>query len=85
VCWFHTETAGVARNCRNVETAILLGHHRTGVTIVSPWEEAAELAGIPLASLLNHGLPVDPSLLSVLTRWGVHTCGDLAALPEEID
>src|SRR5439155_126606 len=48
------------------------------VTVISPGEERAALAGAPLAVL---GLP--PDLAAVLEGWGVRTLGELAALPRD--
>ena len=81
---------GYERNLRanlaiasNPDTAVLLARHCIGVTLVTPGEECFHLAPIPLVELFSHDLPVDPALLSVLRRWGLKTCEDLAALPEK--
>jgi protein ImuB len=60
-------------------TAILCAAARAGVTVVPAGEEAAVLAPLPLR-MLEIFLP-NPSILSVLSRWGVRTLGQLAALP----
>lgn len=67
----------------NPDTAILLARHFPGVTLVTPGEEQFKVATIPLAALLSHDIPIDPKLLETLNRWGVKTCEDLAALPEQ--
>jgi protein ImuB len=64
------------------DTAILLARHYHGVTLVTPGEEAAKLAGIPLRTLFTHDMQVDLALLNIFHQWGLKTCQDLAALPE---
>ena len=66
----------------NPDTAVLLARHFPGVTLAAPGEEALKLANIPLASLCEHDVPVDATLLDTFHQWGVKTCEDLAALPE---
>ena len=61
----------------NPDTAILLGRHIRGVTLVPPGEEAHKLAPLPLAALT-----LDTAMLDILRRWGLKTCEDLALLPE---
>ena len=70
--------------------ARLLVHHRAGLTVVEPGTEADALAPLPLTLLatLSNGngngpnAPNDPNdLLSTFRRWGLHTLGDLSALP----
>ena len=77
--------------------AMLLAHARAGLTVVPRGEEAAALAPLPLRTLTPLDLgpstlgarparspqPTAPSPESVeqLTRWGLRTLGDLAALP----
>src|ERR1700688_944195 len=60
----------------NIEVAILASRGMPGVTLIPPGEEAKRLSGLPVHTLL-------PSLeiLETLMRWGVETCGRLAALP----
>ena len=60
----------------SIEVAILASRGLPGVTLI-PWgEEAKRLSTLPVHTLL-------PSLeiLETLERWGVETCGALAALP----
>ena len=65
--------------------AILLAHARAGLTVVAPGTEAATLAPLPLRTLtqLDFGLWALDSRPDVdqLTRWGLRTLGDLAAIP----
>ena len=61
----------------NPDTAMLLARQAKGVTLVPPGEEQRKLAPLPLAALA-----ADETLLTILLRWGVKTCEDLAALPE---
>ena len=60
----------------NIEVAILASRGLPGVTLIPPGEEAKRLRALPVHTLL-------PALeiLETLTRWGVETCGKLAALP----
>ena len=67
----------------NPDTAILLARHFTGVTLVASGEEPLKLASIPLQRLFTHDMPMDLALLDVLHQWGLKTCEDLAALPED--
>lgn len=48
-----------------------------GVTVIAPGEEAARLAALPVERLDTTG-----EVRTVLAGWGVHTFGQLAALPE---
>lgn len=72
----------------NPDTAILLAHNFRGVTLVSAGDEHFKLAPIPLhalfalRALFAQDATLDSSLLDILHRWGLKTCGDLAALPE---
>ena len=65
--------------------ARLLVHYRAGLTVIEPGTEAAALAPLPLtllATLRNGNDPNDPNdLISTFRRWGLHTLGDLSALP----
>ncbi|MBV9294626.1 MAG: hypothetical protein JO145_03570 [Acidobacteriaceae bacterium] len=81
--------AGYARKLKgnlgiasNPDAALLLARNCTGVTLVTTGEEAEKLAPIPVTSLFAHKATLDSGLLEVLRRWGLKTCGDLAALPE---
>ena len=65
------------------DTAILLARNLAGVHLVTRGEERGKLGGLPLPALFTHDVPVDPALLNVLHRWGLKTCEDLAALPEQ--
>src|SRR6202051_2446689 len=73
--------AGLGLNARiavaeNIEVAILAARGLPGVTLILPGEEAKRLRALPVHTLL-------PSLeiLETLARWGVESCGKLAALP----
>jgi protein ImuB len=74
--------------------AILLAHARAGLTVVARGAEAATLAPLPLRTLSGLWLlaagsrpeagsrtPVPEPVIDQLTRWGLRTLGDLAALP----
>ena len=61
----------------NKATAMLAARNFGGVTIIEPGREAETLAEIPLGAL-----PASPELFTTLSRWGIQTLGDLAALPE---
>lgn len=66
----------------NPDAAILLARNLTAVTLVTPGEERLKLGLLLLTALFTHHIPADPALLVLLERWGLKTCGDLAALPE---
>lgn len=75
--------------------AILLAHARAGLTVVAPGTEAAALASLPLDLLDRLPAPIASAfapggatadkptapIAPELTRWGLRTLGDLAALP----
>ena len=73
--------------------AILLAHARAGLTVVVAGDEAMTLAQLPLRTLAEvlGGLRLQasgpkpkaqsPDPIAQLTRWGLRTLGDLAALP----
>lgn len=61
----------------NKSTAILAARNLAGVTIIERGSEVKILAEIPIEAL-----PAPPELLKTLLLWGVHTVGDLVALPE---
>jgi protein ImuB len=60
----------------NVETATVAARGFAGITVIPPGGESKCLADLPMGVL-------SPSVETVetLNRWGVHTCGTLAALP----
>jgi protein ImuB len=60
----------------SIEVSILASRGLVGVTLIATGEEAKRLSALPVYTLL-------PSLetLETLARWGVATCGALAALP----
>ena len=75
--------------------ARLLAHHRAGITIVKPGDEAAALADLPIAllAIFRPPEPIEPHPIEpiepiapiepipTLRRWGLRSLGDLAALP----
>jgi protein ImuB len=71
--------------------ALLVARGRAGLTVVSPGEEPARLAPLPLNLLASWTAPgvehsrsrkaVNAFPLATLQRWGLKTLGDLAALP----
>jgi len=69
-------SARVAVAATSIEVAVLAARGFPGVTLIGPGEEAKRLSGLPVHRLL-------PSfeILETLARWGVDTCGALAALP----
>ena len=60
----------------NVETARLAARGFSGVSLIPAGKEANYLGCLPFGALS----PL-PEILETLERWGVHTCGALAALP----
>jgi protein ImuB len=69
--------AGAVAIAANPDAAVHAARGIGGVTIIPPGEEAARLAGLPV-QLLNPS----PEMRETLDCWGIHTFGDLAALPE---
>ena len=61
----------------NPSAAILAARNLPGTTILTPGHEAHALAPIPIEAL-----PAEPDQLLTLRRWGIHTLGELGALPE---
>jgi protein ImuB len=61
---------------QSIEVAILAARGVPGITLIAAGEEAQRLSVLPVHTLL-------PSLeiLETLQRWGLKTCGQLAALP----
>jgi protein ImuB len=60
----------------NPDSAVLAASHLSGVTILSPGQEAVRLGAIPLERI-----PMPPELLETFDRWGLKTLGDVSALP----
>src|SRR5947209_15814136 len=60
----------------NIETAIHAARGFTGITLIPLGEEQKYLSSLPVEVL-------SPSIetLETLHRWGIRTCGTLAALP----
>jgi nucleotidyltransferase/DNA polymerase involved in DNA repair len=58
--------------------AIAAARTQPGVTHIFPGQEAGFLSVLPLDTL-----PLDPREQEVFARWGLHTVGDLARLPED--
>ncbi len=67
----------------NPDSAILLARYYAGITLVTPGEEREKLGAIQLPALFALTGMADVALLDVLHRWGLKTCEDLAALPEQ--
>lgn len=60
----------------NIEAAILAARGFPGITLIPPGEEKERLSSLPVEVLFP---PVET--LETLHRWGIRTCGELAALP----
>jgi protein ImuB len=63
-----------------ITAAIMLAQSRAGLTVVPPGAEASTLAPLPLSALSQFARGPEPEI-DQLTRWGLRTLGDLAALP----
>jgi len=61
----------------NPEAAISGARGFTGITLIPAGKEGEVLGALSLASL---GIPAE--LLETLSRWGIRTCAEFAALPE---
>ena len=66
----------IATSC-NAEASLLLARSQPGVTSTEGHDLAKRLAPLPI-SLLR----CDDKIVTIFSRWGVRTLGDLAALPE---
>jgi len=60
----------------NPDAALLAARNFAGLTVLN------DDPGAALADLAVETLPIGPELLDLLDLWGIHTLGDLAALPE---
>jgi len=60
----------------DIEAAILASRGFSGITLIAGGEEAKRLGVLPVYTLRP-----SPEILETLSRWGVETCGALAALP----
>jgi len=60
----------------NIDAASIAARGYSGVTVIPRGQEAARLSGLPVRVLG----PAEETA-ETLRRWGVHTCGALAALP----
>lgn len=61
----------------NFHAAVSLAYGRAGVSVVPPGGEADALAALPLSVL-----QVGAEHAQTFSAWGLHTCGELAALAE---
>lgn len=61
----------------NPSAAMIVARNITGVTIIPAGQEAHVLAPLPVEAL-----SVSVELSLTLLRWGIHTLGELAELPE---
>jgi protein ImuB len=62
----------------NIDSASIAARGCAGVTVIARGEEAARLRDLPVRVLRS-----TEETAETLGRWGVHTCGALAALPVE--
>jgi protein ImuB len=60
----------------NPEASLLAARGFSGITVIPTGMEPTRLATLPI-----HALQSTPELLEILGRWGIRTCGALAALP----
>jgi protein ImuB len=67
----------------NIDTCLLVACFFEGITLIPRGKEAAALGSIFLHQFFEHSQPLNMSLLDTFLRWGLQTCADLAALPEE--
>ncbi len=70
---------GLAANvaiAHNLEAALLASRGFAGITQIPSGEESEYLGCLPV-----HFLPASQEILETLERWGIRTCGALAALP----
>src|SRR5882757_1596966 len=62
---------------QNFHAAVCLAYGRTGVSVVSPGDEAEAIGNLPLR-VLN----LAPAHEELFQSWGIRTCAELAALVE---
>ena len=62
----------------NAEASRMLARSCPGITVAEPKQLTGKLAGLAV-----HALPCSAQTLATLTRWGIRTLGELAALPED--
>src|SRR5262249_19842338 len=61
---------------RNIETAFVAARGFTGIRVIPPGKEAAQLSELPVSVLR-----LTEEIAETLELWGVRTCGSLASLP----
>ena len=74
-----TERAGYEASiavAHNAYAAVLAARGLKGITIIAPGREAQTLSPLPLSVL-----ELDTAQQQTFTDWGIHTLGELAALP----
>lgn len=60
----------------NPDTAVHIARGYSGITVVQPGEEAAQLAPLPV-----NVLGASPEIMEILEAWGIRNCKALAELP----
>jgi protein ImuB len=60
----------------NPDAALQAARHYSGITVIAPGQEAERLGNIPLSQL-----PMPPEMQDTLSRWGIRTFSEFAALP----
>jgi protein ImuB len=68
--WQHVAVAS------NIEAAIHAARGFRGITLIAPGEESERLSSLPVEVLF-----LSVETFETLNRWGIRTCGELAALP----
>ncbi|MGC1130977.1 MAG: DNA polymerase Y family protein [Candidatus Acidiferrales bacterium] len=71
-CGFNANVAAAG----NMETACVAAMGYAGITVIARGEEGQRLSALPVRTLLP-----SEDAAEILERWGVRTCGALAALP----
>ena len=69
-------SAGIG-TARNAEAALMLARSTHRVVSADDENMRAKLGPLPVTLL-----PCDPRMLAILSRWGICTLGQLAALPD---
>ncbi len=78
---YHAASGRVDFGAASTRTAALFAARAKPGSVIPSGEEADFMAPFPVALLSPHTEEIAPSILATLSRWGIHTLGQLARLP----